>query len=86
MFGEGAVSGVFPLWHVRRDDEHGDDAKFIGVYSSHEAAKEAVGRLEQLPGFADHPAGFQVEEYQLDEDHWTEGFRIDEDEPVAAHH
>ena len=42
----------------------------------------AVDRLADQPGFADHPkivedtanAGFLVEAYRLDQDHWTEGY------------
>lgn len=65
---------VYAIWHVRSDDEDGDDAKFIGVYRSEAAANDAVVRLKGKPGFCDHPDGFQVQCYKLDEDHWTEGF------------
>jgi hypothetical protein len=27
-----------------------------------------------MPGFRDYPDGFQIEEYELDADHWTAGF------------
>ena len=57
----------------------------IGVYSSRDAALAAVGRLASKPGFRDNPeviddtddAGFFIEPYALDEDHWTEGFRVE---------
>ena len=68
------MTTVFPLWHVRQDDEHGDDAKFIGVYSTKEAAEAAIARLSAQPGFREYPAGFHVDPYELDEDHWSEGF------------
>ena len=68
------MNRVYPMWHVRRDDEYGDDAKFIGVYSSEEEAGRAIDRLKDQPGFRDHPAGFQFEPYEIDNDHWTEGF------------
>ncbi|MES2337365.1 MAG: hypothetical protein V4537_04630 [Pseudomonadota bacterium] len=68
------MSTVFPLWHVRKDDEYGDDAKFIGVYSSADAVAGAITRLSNQPGFADYPAGFQFGPYEIDKDHWTEGF------------
>jgi len=65
---------VYILHHVRRDDEYGDDAKLIGVYRTEEKAKEAIERLSPQPGFRDHPEGFQIDPYELDEDNWTEGF------------
>ena len=68
------MEAVFILWHVRRDDEYADDAKLIGVYRSEGAAKEAIERLADQPGFRDHPDGFEVSRYPLDKDHWTEGF------------
>ena len=53
------------------DDE---DVKVIGVYSSEMAARAAIERLKEQPGFRDHPDGFHVDRYPLDKDHWTEGF------------
>jgi len=70
------VNVVHPLWHVRADDEYADDAKFIGVYSSEEEAKKAIVRLKDQPGFRDHPAGFQISKYEINKDHWTEGFGV----------
>ena len=71
--------------HVMRDGE--ENYKFIGVYSSHENARRAVGRLRLAPGFRDFPAlvadlgegsgegsGFYLDKYRLDEDNWTSGF------------
>lgn len=65
---------VFVLHHVRCDDEYGDDAKLIGVYRSHKSAETAIARLRGLSGFRDHPTGFHIAEFQLDKDHWEEGF------------
>ncbi|MGN6058985.1 MAG: DUF7336 domain-containing protein [Sphingomicrobium sp.] len=65
---------VYPLFHVRSDDEYGDDAKLIGVYSSEDEARQAIARLADQPGFRDHPNGFQFEPYELNKDHWSEGF------------
>lgn len=62
------------LWHVREDDAHKDDAKLIGVYSSGEAASAAITRLNDQPGFRDHVAGFEIDAYEIDKDHWAEGF------------
>ena len=73
------MKSVFVLHHVRADDEYGDDAKLIGVYRARKTADAAIARLSNQPGFRDHPAGFSVDEYPLDKDHWTEGFGIADD-------
>ncbi len=68
------VVKVYVLHHVRADDAYGDDAKMIGVYSSEELALAATSRLIEQPGFRDYTVGFQIGAYDLDKDHWTEGF------------
>ena len=68
------MASVYVLHHVRKDDEYGDDAKLIGIYRSAAKANDAIARLAHLPGFRDHPEGFHVDRYKLDEDHWAEGF------------
>jgi len=60
---------VFLLWH-----EHDDDGKLIGVYSSEENAIAARGRVTDKPGFVEVPEGFTIDAYELDKDHWTEGY------------
>ena len=65
---------VHVLHHVRADDEYGGDAKLIGVYRLPEAARAAIERLASQPGFRDHPTGFTIDAYVLDQDHWQEGF------------
>jgi homoserine kinase type II len=68
------MTSVYLLWHVRPDDEYGDDAKLVGVYSSEASAQEAVERKKDFPGFADHPDGFEIARYEIDRDAWSEGF------------
>lgn len=68
------MESVYVLHHVREDDEFADDAKLIGIYRTEASAKEAIERLTPQPGFRDYPKGFQVEPYELDKDHWVEGF------------
>ena len=68
------MNSAFTLHHVRADDECGDDAKLSGVYRSRDAANAAIARLSFQLGFRDHPDGFTVDEYELDKDHWCEGF------------
>jgi len=52
----------------------GDDAKLIGVYRKRSDCEEAIARLKDKSGFQVYPAGFQIEEYSLNKDHWMEGF------------
>jgi homoserine kinase type II len=68
------MTTVYLLQHVRADDEYGDHAKTLGIYRSDAAAKAAIDRLKDRPGFRDHPAGFHIDPYPLDRDHWTQGF------------
>jgi hypothetical protein len=51
-----------------------EETKLIGVYTTRQAADEAIRRLVVAPGFRDHPTDFNVDEYPLDADHWSEGF------------
>jgi hypothetical protein len=68
------MASVFVLQHVHSRSDGVEDVKFIGVYSSHEKAEAAVARVGRLPGFADAPDGFHIDEYRVDQDHWAEGF------------
>jgi hypothetical protein len=45
-----------------------------GVYATEEQAKLAIQRLLTRPGFRDHPGGFSIDCYELNKDHWPEGF------------
>lgn len=65
---------VHVLHHVRQDAGCRDDAKLIGVYRSQEAVDAAIARLSERPGFRDFPEGFSTDAYELDKDHWSEGF------------
>jgi hypothetical protein len=44
------------------------------VWSPNADAVAAEERLRQKPGFVDTPEGFEIHEYQLKQDHWTEGY------------
>lgn len=68
------MSIVFLVHHVARKNERDEDVKLIGVYSIRENADAAVRRLSSKPGFIEYPDGFHVDEYELDRDHWTDGF------------
>ena len=68
------MTHVFIVHHNASEDGLDEDVKLIGVYRSRVDAEAAVTRLRPQPGFCDHPDGFEVSEYELDKDHWTEGF------------
>ena len=76
---------VFVIQHLHVLDGEKEDVKFIGVYRSLESAHAAIERLRGQPGFCEHPrvvdpltdddeSGFYIGEYELDKDHWPEGF------------
>ena len=64
---------VFLLWHVHTLPE-GDDEKLIGVYRAESDAISARLRLSSKPGFSQNLDGFLIEAYELNKDHWTEGY------------
>ncbi|MBD8900589.1 serine kinase [Rhodanobacter sp. DHG33] len=76
---------VFLVQHSRVLPSGTEDVKIIGVYRTLDTAKAAIQRLETQPGFAKHPniidpgvaaeeSGFYIGEYELDRDHWVDGF------------
>lgn len=68
---------VHLLWFVREMAAGREDIEIlIGVYLSETEARSAIPRLKAQPGFVDFPQGFQVHAYQLNRDHWIEGFVI----------
>jgi hypothetical protein len=66
---------VFILWHVH-ELESGDDEKLIGVHQTEDDAKAVIDRLRSQPGFKDTPEGFQIDRYEINKDHWTEGYVV----------
>jgi hypothetical protein len=66
---------VYLLWHHYPDVPDDDNAKLLGVYSSRAGAELRVSAFyKTLPGFSDGSGEFTVDEYRIDEDHWTTGF------------
>ena len=53
-----------------------DNVKFIGVYSTYQEAETAIKRLLPQPGFRNWPKGFTIDSYELNVDHWVEGFDV----------
>jgi hypothetical protein len=68
------VTKVYVLQHVHCQEDGEEDVKLIGIYSARENAQTAIARLSQAPGFSDSPAGFHIDEYQVDKDQWVEGY------------
>jgi len=64
---------VFVLIHAHAIG-NSEDVKLIGVYSTEAHATAALDRLRTRPGFEQTPEGFHVQAYDLDKDHWTDGF------------
>ena len=67
------MKSVFVLQHSYEIDER-DRTKFIGVYSTVKEAESAIMRLKRQSGFCDRPNDFNIDEYELNKDHWQEGF------------
>jgi hypothetical protein len=78
------MTSIFVLQHVHVIPDGDEDVKMIGVYRSEAAARMAVNRLKEQPGFRDLPAivgpddesdeGFHINEYILDTDSWADGY------------
>jgi hypothetical protein len=68
------MRSVHVVQHERPVGDDGTEVKIIGVYATRGGAEAAVERLRRQPGFASHPEGFTIDEYEVDRDHWTEGF------------
>jgi hypothetical protein len=79
---EGGKSGgigeesVFLLWYVKERDGAGADL-LIGVYRTEPDAEAAIDRLKSKAGFVDAPKGFRINRYELNRDHWEDGYVAD---------
>jgi len=69
------------LWFAKEMPENQEDIELlVGVYSSEGEARAAIDRLKDKRGFADFREGFQICPYEVNHDHWTDGFAIEETE------
>jgi homoserine kinase type II len=68
------IQSVFLLWHIHELPNGEEDEKLLGVYRDREGAEAARKRVADKPGFRETPKGFEISEYVVDRDHWTEGF------------
>jgi hypothetical protein len=64
---------VFLLWYVQKRDGNGADL-LIGVYRSEAEAEAAIDRLKSKAGFVAAPEGFRINRYELNRDHWEDGY------------
>lgn len=67
---------VYLLQHSYEKDNGCDETKTLGIFSSEENAKDAIQNYINLPGFKDMPDEFYIDVYELDKQHWSEGFGI----------
>jgi hypothetical protein len=63
-----------PLYVLLHSLPETGKVKLIGIYSSNALAEAAEARTRLLPGFAEEPDGFTIEQYEIDKDHWPRGF------------
>ena len=69
------------LWFLPSGAED-EDGLLVGVYETPAAARLAIERLREKPGFADHPSGFQIHQREVGRDAWPDGYTVDgEPEP-----
>jgi homoserine kinase type II len=66
---------VFLLWHVREPDGN-EEELLIGAYCTEADAMSAIERLRSKGGFADAPEGFRINRYELNRDHWEQGYDV----------
>ena len=59
-------------------DRYYTETKNLGDYSSKEEAESAIEFYKTLQGFKDHPDGFHITEYKVDEHHCKDGIVIPE--------
>jgi hypothetical protein len=71
------LDGGYLVYHEHISDQDSSYVKFIGLFQTKKAAKLAVERLKQQPGFKENPKGFTIDFHKFDKENWTEGFVSD---------
>lgn len=64
---------VYLLQHSYEIDEC-EETKIIGIYTSREKALETIEKYKTIPGFKNYSDCFYIDKYELDKNHWEEGF------------
>jgi hypothetical protein len=62
------------VYVLQHENPKTENVKLIGIYSSKSGAKAAIVRLGKQLGFSKAKKGFTIDKYEIDEDHWTEGY------------
>ncbi len=66
---------VYLLWHCYPEEEHDDNTKLLGVYSSKGLAERKITeKYATLPGFDRGEGEFIIDAMVVDEDQWSDGF------------
>jgi hypothetical protein len=68
------MNSAFVLQYILDEGKDSEELFFIGVYSTEPEARTAIERLKDKPGFQDSLEGFRICPYEINRDHWTEGF------------
>lgn len=75
------TASVYIVQHVRAEKSGDEDVRLVGIYSSKEAAKNAVLRAGMQPDFRRFPQGFKIAKYALDKDQWPAALLAARDGP-----
>lgn len=68
------MTKVFLLQHSYEIDGF-DETKTIGIYSTRAKAESIIAKYINLVGFKDYPEDcFYIGEYEIDKNHWEDGF------------
>jgi uncharacterized protein YdaU (DUF1376 family) len=65
---------IYLLSHDYETPTSLDNGALLGIYASEADARKAKEQLVLMPGFNEHPNGFHIDRYKINEDHWTAGF------------
>ncbi|MEO7715897.1 MAG: hypothetical protein ABIY70_06835 [Capsulimonas sp.] len=69
---------LFLLYHVQDlGYDYIEHITLVGVYSSEAQAEQARERVKLQPGFCEAPEAFEINPYEVDQDHWREGYFTD---------
>jgi len=68
------MTDAYMLVHRHHFESGGVDEKLLGIYTDELAGLQAISRFVILPGFCDHPQGFELTPEEIGSFYWDEGF------------
>lgn len=68
------MKSVWLLHHVHEFEDGHEDVKLIGVFTTRKEAEAAQRRVADQPGFRDLPDGFSIDEAEVGQIGWLEGY------------